>query len=55
MAALIDAIDVRRKMFFELENTPFVWPGGGGFYANRAGRADFSAPEDAQPTDPCRL
>jgi elongation factor P len=24
MAALIDAIDVRRKMFFELENTPFV-------------------------------
>jgi elongation factor P len=24
MAALIDAIDVKRKMFFELENTPFV-------------------------------
>jgi elongation factor P len=24
MAALIDAIDVKRKMFFEFENTPFV-------------------------------
>ena len=24
MAALIDAIDVKRKMFFELENTPFL-------------------------------
>ncbi len=24
MAALIDAIDVKRKMFFELDNTPFV-------------------------------
>ena len=24
MAALIDAIDVKRKMFFELENTPYV-------------------------------
>ncbi len=24
MAALIDAIDVKRKMFFEIENTPFV-------------------------------
>ena len=24
MAALIDAIDVKRKMFFEVENTPFV-------------------------------
>jgi elongation factor P len=24
MAALIDAIDVKRKMFFEHENTPFV-------------------------------
>ena len=24
MAALIDAIDVKRKMFFELEDTPFV-------------------------------
>jgi elongation factor P len=24
MAALIDAIDVRRKMFFELDNTPFL-------------------------------
>jgi elongation factor P len=24
MAALIDAIDVKRKMFFEMENTPFV-------------------------------
>src|SRR6201996_6751507 len=24
MAALIDAIDIKRKMFFELEGTPFV-------------------------------
>jgi elongation factor P len=24
MASLIDAIDIKRKMFFELENTPFV-------------------------------
>ncbi len=24
MAALIDAIDVKRKMFFEFENTPYV-------------------------------
>lgn len=24
MAALIDAIDVKRKMFFEIENTPFL-------------------------------
>jgi len=24
MAALIDAIDVKRKMFFEVENTPFL-------------------------------
>ena len=24
MAALIDAIDVKRKMFFELDNTPYV-------------------------------
>jgi elongation factor P len=24
MAALIDAIDIKRKMFFELENTPYV-------------------------------
>jgi elongation factor P len=24
MAALIDAIDIRRKMFFELENTPYL-------------------------------
>src|SRR6266571_7755904 len=24
MAALIDAIDVKRKMYFEFENTPFV-------------------------------
>jgi len=24
MAALIDAIDVKRKMFFEFESTPFV-------------------------------
>ena len=24
MAAQIDAIDVKRKMFFELDNTPFV-------------------------------
>jgi elongation factor P len=23
MAALIDAIDIKRKMFFELENTPY--------------------------------
>src|SRR6201997_62012 len=24
MAALLDAIDVKRKMFFELENTPYL-------------------------------
>lgn len=51
MAALIDAIDIKRKMFFEFDNTPFHCLEAE-VSTPTPGRADFGSPEDAQSSHP---
>jgi hypothetical protein len=55
VAAVIDAIDVKRKMFFEVENTPFLCLEAGGFHPYGTGRPDLGPTEDAQPSHKCGL
>ena len=52
MAALIDAIDVKRKTFFEFENTPFLClEAVVNTPTARGGQRWW--PEDAQPAHQC--
>ena len=49
MAALIDAIDIKRKKFFEFENTPYLCLEAVVNTPTARGGPDAGASEDAQP------
>ncbi len=51
MAALIEAINVKRKTLFEFENTPFACLESEIKHADGARRTDTGAAEDAQSAD----
>ncbi len=52
MAALIDAIDIKRKMYFEFENAPYYCMDVEVLDADRPRRPDPRPPQDAQPAHP---
>ena len=54
MAALIDAIDIKRKMFFELDGTPFT-ASTLKEHATARGGPDSAPRKDAEPAYPRRL
>ena len=47
MASLIEAIDIKRKMFFEFENAPYRCIDVDHLEADRTRRPDARAPQDA--------
>ena len=55
MAALIDAIDIKRKMYFELENTPYYCLDVEVSTPTARGGQTLVRLQDAQPADARRL
>ena len=55
MAALIDAIDIKRKMFFELDGTPFPCLEVEVNTPTARGWPNTGPPQDAKPAHPRRL
>ena len=55
MASLIEAIEIKRKMYFEFEDAPVPLPRRRSVETDRPRRPDAGAPEDAQPAHAGRL
>ena len=55
MAALIDAINIKRKALFEFENAPYYCMESDISSPNRARRPNSRPPQDAQSAHPCGL